>query len=273
MASAQRRISVLGLVSLLLAIAALVALYHPIGGYGAVPVAAAALGLGAVSFLLSAASARVGSGVPVLAALVSLTALGVAFHQNGQLDRWLGRSASAATPPPAPAVPAEPRPGGSTAVEQPEPPHPGSIFDIPGSSGPAANSSVTPRPVEPAPTLPPASPTRSNTAGEPPTPPAPSLAAARARLSSAMAAVEQRLAADPEYQRAKADADAAESQKNDALKANGPGSPEVLAASQHWLDARAKLQKRLNAAAATDPAVQSAQQDLLAAQAAQPGKH
>ena len=198
--------------------------------------------------------------VVVVLIVLALGGTGVLMYSNGTLSQWLPRSGSPAMSPPSgtgtPSTPTVQTPG-------PDEDRPRSIFDVPGSTGgPQSNAPSANRNPSPNVTLPDSAP--------PPVLATPGLdlIQARLKLSAATAAVEKSLQSDPEYQQLKADVDSAEGRKKTVLAESGPGSPDVVAAGQQWLDAKASLRKKLERVANADPAVQAAQRELNEAQRA-----
>jgi hypothetical protein len=267
MVESQMRKSVLGSLALLAGIAALVLTrFNPTGitmiTVGTVKLAlpaAVALGaslLAAIAFVAAASSPRTGTGLPILALLVCGGAVLFAFHPD-----WLSRSPKSNGNPPASTtlVPPITTPT-PPAVEDNPPTRQKTIFDsdYPSSTPPPL---VKKEPMEPAPDSPAAPAVNS-------TPPPvhfdrnAEITAARANLDSARSAVTRALESAPEYQAAKAQADAADAELKRARLAYEAGSPELISASQAALNAHGKLRKLVADATAKDPASQEAAKEL-----------
>ncbi|MDB5355473.1 MAG: hypothetical protein JWN24_1926 [Phycisphaerales bacterium] len=276
MAATRRlRLNFLGVLSLLIGVAACVAMRVSIAGYNATQIGLFGVGIGILGFLLGVMTGRFGSGTPVLGVIVSLAAMGLSLYQAGKLP-WIDRlkNASAHETPAVAPVPTSP-PNPAIAPAEKDTSRTDNIFDTPGGSPPSVPGSYKPEAsADPRPES-----TPNQPASEPLPPPraasAPSatdaraaLHAARAKMEAAGQALTKALSNDPAYRAALAEADAADAKKREALAANGPGSPEVLAASRQWLEAKANLKKVIDAAAASDPAMQAAQRDLVEAEAA-----
>ncbi|HWE96065.1 MAG TPA: hypothetical protein VG269_19030 [Tepidisphaeraceae bacterium] len=270
-ASRRLRLNFLGIIALLLGAAACVATRVPLGGYGPMTIGLVGIGVGVLGFLLAVSTGRWGSGIPVLGVVVSLAAVGLSLYNDGRLP-WIdhlrgGHSqVQPATAPPAPAPQPTPPP---TANNDP---HISNIFDDRGSP-PTVPGSYKPRPAvdpqpEPSPIVKHATEPAVPAPAVQSTNAAAALQAARAKTEAASQALLQTLSNDPAYKAAKAQADAADANRQAALTANGPGSPEVLAASRQWLDAKTALLKITANAAANDPATQEAHRELMDAEAA-----
>jgi hypothetical protein len=271
-ASRRLRLNFLGIIALLLGVAACVATRVPLGGYGPRTIGLLGIGVGVLGFLLAVLTGRWGSGIPVLGVIVSLGAVGLSLYNDGKLpwiDHLHGGQAQVQPAPP-PATPTAPKPAAPPVANQD--PQISNIFDDRGSP-PSVPGSFKPRPAvdpqpEPSPIVKhapepavPAPAVRSTTS-------AAALQAARAKMEAASQALLQTLLNDPAYQAAKAQADAADAKRQAALAADGPGSAEVLAASRQWLEAKTALQKIAANAAANDPATQEAHRELMEAEAA-----
>jgi hypothetical protein len=270
-ASRRLRLNFLGIIALLLGVAACVATRVPLGGYGPMTIGLAGIGVGVLGFLLAVLTGHWGSGIPVLGVIVSLAAVGLSLYNDGKLpwvDRLRGGQSQLQPTPPPPAAPAPQPTPPPTANDDP---HIGNIFDDRGSS-PTVPGNYKPRPAvdpqpEPSPIV--------KHAPEPAVPApavqsttnAATLQAARAKMEAASQALLQTLSNDPAYKAAKSQADAADAKRQAALAADGPGSAEVLAASRQWLEAKTALQKIAANAAANDPATQEAHRELMDAEA------
>jgi hypothetical protein len=257
------RLNFLGVISILIGIAAFVATKVPLAGYGPIPIALLGIGVGILAFIMSL-MIRWGSGVPVLGVVVSLGALALAGYDNGTLPDWWAKIHPAPQKP----VPAVIAPAQPVVPAQPaEPPRLHNIFDDTNSNGSGSRPPVAPTPAPavnptPAPTIPTPPPVPAIVQ-----PPMPTLAEAHAKLDAATASVERSLANDPAYVQAKADVAAADGKRKAALAESGPGSPQVQEASSKWLDAKSKLKKLVDAAALKDPTAQAAQREMNDAEA------
>ncbi|HET6251194.1 MAG TPA: hypothetical protein VFE47_26160 [Tepidisphaeraceae bacterium] len=259
------RLNFLGVLALLIGIAAFVATKMPLAGYGPIPIALLGVGAGVLAFLLSLVL-RWGSGVPVLAILLSLGALGLAEYKAGAMDQWIAKVHPA---PAKPQLRATPAPAPAPAPSQNDSPHVHSIFDTDGGTPSAPSPSRTAPPATVTPPAPiPAAVAPAPVVPSIPQPVVPTVAEARDKLDAAKAAVEQSLSNDPTYVQAKGDVTAADAKRKAALAANEPGSAEVLEASNQWLAAQTALRKVVDAAAAKDANVQVAQRQMSAAEAA-----
>ena len=255
------RLNFLGVISLLIGVAAFVATRRPLFDYGPMPIAGLGIGVGVLGFLLSIMTGKWGSGWPVLGILVCLGAMAFVEYDNGTLPQWWAKFHSK---PPAPAV-VTPVPDSVTPA-QPETPRPHSIFDAPGSYTSDSNRSPSPAPAV---HIPPASPAVMSQHPAAPViaqPAGPTILQARAKLDAATAAVEHSLANDPNYLQAQKDVADADVKRKAALTSDGPGSQAVQDASSQWLDAKSKLRKLVDTAAAKDTATAAAQQELKQAE-------
>ncbi|MDB5305264.1 MAG: hypothetical protein JWM97_2813, partial [Phycisphaerales bacterium] len=91
MAATRRlRLNFLGVLALLIGVAAFVATKVPIAGYGPVQIGLLGAGIGVLGFLLGVMTGRFGSGTPVLGVIVSLAAIGLSQYQAGKLP-WIDR--------------------------------------------------------------------------------------------------------------------------------------------------------------------------------------
>jgi hypothetical protein len=98
-------------------------------------------------------------------------------------------------------------------------------------------------------------------------PAGPTVQQARAKLDAAKAVVEHSLANDPAFAQAQKDVADADAARKAALASDGAGSASVQEASSQWIDAKTKVRKLLDDAAAKDPATAAAQNDLKEAEA------
>lgn len=194
----------------------------------------------------------------MLILLISVCAVAWFAYNSGMLKQWMGNSNQRPHPQPPPAA-IEPGPT-TPSIANPQRSKSNNIFDLPGATPSNVPGETLARSSgggsSPAPIVPPVDHIQALTVRE-----------ARVRLTSAMQSLEQSLAKDAEYARAKSDADAADVQRKAAVAANEPGSPLVLEAGQKWLDAKSRLQKIVAVAAARDPAVIAAQNQLSQAEA------
>jgi hypothetical protein len=157
-------------------------------------------------------------------------------------------------------------------------PGPNNIFGLGGSGKPPApvapappkDTSIFPHdpapPVRVAPVAPP----------PPPEPTGPTLEEAQEKYRVARAAVERTLIQLPEYRAARSTADKAAAEVETAKSLSGVGSAELLEASRQSLEAKTKLNKMFDEAAAKSPAYLAAKKELDAVRAhahlARPGK-
>src|SRR5579862_2571200 len=102
------RLNLLGVVSILLALAAGVATQVPILGFGPMPIALAALGAGILGFLISLTARTWGSGTPALGILLALAAIGWQGYSNGSLPAWWAKIHSGSQSVAKPAAPVAP---------------------------------------------------------------------------------------------------------------------------------------------------------------------
>jgi hypothetical protein len=270
MVQSGRRKSLLGILALLGGVAALVLTRINPTGISVVPVGPlklslpAAVGLGAllvasIAFLAAATSAKTGTGLPMLAVLICGVAVALSFYP-GLFDRFTKKTEPKVVPTPAPPVVVQ-QPGDvSKPKDESGQHHAKTIFDAdyPSSTPtPPATKQETATPSYNPPSLPtpaPAPPVQIDNSV--------AIRAAHTKLESARAAVVQSLESSPDYQTAKANADAADTALKQARVTNDPGSPELIAASQAALDAKSKLQKLIADAMAKDPAAQEASKEL-----------
>jgi chromosome segregation ATPase len=89
---------------------------------------------------------------------------------------------------------------------------------------------------------------------------------AHVKVDSAKAALIPALSRNQAYQDAESEVSAANAALQSARANDAPASPELVAAAQRYVDAKAAVQKIVNAAAATDPQTIAARQELDAAQ-------
>ncbi|HZL38229.1 MAG TPA: DUF308 domain-containing protein [Tepidisphaeraceae bacterium] len=271
---ATRRLghNLLGVLSILIGGAALAATRAPLLGYGSRFIAIVGLAVGVLGFVLALVIGRWGSGTPALGIVFCLGVLALAGYEDGTLQNWMARlHPKQGNAQPSPAAPAAPRHDGG-------PPRVHSIFDSDDNSSPASSGEEHSGSAHKSAAVPPpaaaadwdTAPLQTSTQFES-SKPVMSIEEARAKVRTAADALNRALAGNAGYQSAKAQADAAEARRNQALSASGPGSPEVVEASGRWIEARAKFHKAAASALAADPAAQAAQKELAAAQAAQKG--
>jgi hypothetical protein len=262
MVQTRRRTSLIGVVALFIALAALVlARINPTGvetvsiGPLVLRLAtfAALLGglLAVLAFLSSASSRRTGAGLPLLSLLICGCALVLAFKPD-LFKR----------PPPAP--PAKPAAAGAkSAAPAPAVSSEGdehrvkTIFDFdePASAPPGrGNSAGSGEHAVAAPIPPPAAAARAD--------PTAAVRAARAKLDAARAKVVVALQSTPAFQSAQEDANAADEQLKKARPAYPPGSSELIAISRAALAARDKVQAMVSDAAIRDSAYRDAALEL-----------
>jgi hypothetical protein len=271
--------SLLGVLALLAGIAAgVLTRFNPTGvstvtlpvGSVTLPLAVA-VGVGAVllamiAFLAAAMSARTSTTLPIFAVL-ACAAVTLLAYKPGLLAHFSRPSTPAPAPAHTPVSP--PTDSQQQSVQAPDssqqeaPAHRArTIFDTdyPSSTPTPTRKDIAPPVVnEPAVVAPkPAPPVHVDNSA--------AIAAARSKMDAARSQAQASLASSPEYQSAKADADAADADLKQArLKYEG-ASPELIGANQAAMNAHAKLRKLVNDVMEKDPAAQQAARDLQAAQ-------
>lgn len=288
MPTRRRKTSLLGCLSLVAGIIALLATRMPLGGVGPVTIGVIGAAIGLLGLLSAVVIGHAGRVLPVFAMLLCLGAAGYGAWANGHDDgigtrvmTWINQWHSNGPQPSAssghgpgsagdssssPGSRVDGGGGNGQSIGH------GSIFDMnaPGTSelpghlsqspGPTAigNTPVNPNVVKPA-GVDPALLTRRASAQA-------AMRAAKAKLDAAQKALVVSLSTTPGYQSAKAEVDAAEANLSSVHASSDPGSAEVIAASTRALNSRIALQKLIAAASASDPATFAAQREYADAQ-------
>jgi hypothetical protein len=280
--SRRKKISRLGTLAILIGGGAWAATRLPPLGVGPVVIGTVGLVLGLLAMLGALLIGNTGKFVPLLGLLVCWSAIAFGIvHNNtgvGVADQFRAviarfRPASASGLAPAQSGHAAPVKAAPPAADDPV--GKGTIFDMSAvnqdsakSATPATPASVSPPGQTPA-VVPaivlPAPPTLNATQRY--TAAMTAVTMAHTRVDAATAALLPALSKAPAYQAAKSELDDA-SAALAAARANNsdPGNAEFVAAGQRYLNAKAAVQKLINAAAAADPASIEARGALVTAQ-------
>jgi hypothetical protein len=231
-----------------------------------------------LAMLASYLFGNTGKFVPSVGLLVCGSAMGFGIRHNAtgvaavdQLRQFVDRFKPASAP--APIVnPAEPAPSHAPSpapISEEKPVGSGTIFDMTAAGKSSQSPPQASTPSAPVP-VPGAGPTVSAVAGtsakERYTAAMVAVMQAHVKVDSARAALIPALSQNQAYQAAMTELSAADAALQSARANDAPATPELVAAAQRYVDAKAAVQKIANAAAATDPQTIAARQALMAAQ-------
>lgn len=287
----RRKTSLLGCLSLIAGIIALLATRMSLEGVGPVTIGVVGAAIGLLGFLSAVVIGHAGRVLPVFAMLFCLAAAGYGLWANGRdagigsrVSTWWNQPHTNGSQPPASSghganggtASSSSGSGSEGGAGNGQSIGHGSIFDtnVPGTpespshaspshgSAAAGGTPNTPSVVKPAgvdPSLLSALRTRRADAQA-------TMQAAKANLDAAQKALVATLSSQPAYQSAKAEVDAAESNLSSVRASNDPGSEALVSASKRALEAKTALQKIIAAATASDPATSAAQRQFTDAQ-------
>ncbi len=289
----RRKTSLLGCLSLIAGVVALLATRVSLGGVGPVTIGVVGAAIGLLGFLGAILIGHAGRVLPIVATIVCLAAAGYGLMLSGRADGvgprvtgWINSWRADGAPAGATNGNGTTGGGATASGHRPSPPdgvsgggpsdsggsvgH-GSIFDVnapgtPESSIPKNNNLApsnpipgTSAPLRPDPSTLAALRTRAETAQA-------AVQTAKAKLDAVQKSIVAGLSSQPAYQSAKSEVTAAETGLAAVRDTSGPGSETLVAASKRVLDAKTALQKVIASASSTDPTVTAAQRELSDAQ-------
>ncbi len=283
----RRKASLLGCLSLIMGIIALLATHTSLAGAGPATIGVVGAAIGLLGLLSAVIIGHTGRVLPVFAILICLAAAGYGLCANGHDDEikarvtsWINQWHASGSQPAASdghgsnstagrsssSLRSDSGGGSGQSIGH------GSIFDMsaPGKSEPPnhanpspgaaaiGNAPAVPGVVKPAGVEPTLLIRRTNAQA--------AIRAARMKLDAAQKTLIGSLSSTPEYQSAKAEVDAAEANLTIVHASSDPGSAQVIAASTRALNSRIALQILIAAASATDPKTSVAQREYADAQ-------
>jgi hypothetical protein len=286
----RRKISLLGSLSLIAGIIALLATRMSLAGVGPITIGVVGTAIGLLGLLSAVVIGHAGRVLPVFAVLLCLAAAGYGYWANGRDDgigehvlKWINQPHTYGSQPSASSGHGANNSGGASSSPGSRSENGGgngqsvghgSIFDMNAPGTPEAPSHANPSPGPTAAGNSRASPNVLKPAGVDPTlltrlaSAQAAMRAAKAKLETAQKALVTSLTNQAAYQSAKAEVDGAEANLSSVRASSEPGSEAIVAASTRALSARIALQKIINTASASDPATSAAQREFTDAQRA-----